>query len=95
MLITRNQRYLKPHPGNVEVKFKSNPPSNTLISSSPNVCNVQKPISNKVPDADKVSTEKRVSAKINKSPEDQSSSNPTYVMKSGGVVKKPACFLDK
>ena len=77
--------------GNVEVKFKSDPP----IHSSPDVRNVQKPISNKAPDVNKVSTEKPVSAKINKSPEDQGHNNPTYVTKSGTAVKKPACFLDK
>ena len=93
--ITRNRRDLKPHPGNVEVKFKSDPPTNPPIRSSPDVRNVQKPISNKVPDANKVSTEKPVSAKINKSPEDQGHNNPTYVTRSGRAVKKPARFLDK
>ena len=66
--ITRNQRDLKPYPGNVEVKFKSNPPSNPLTSSSPDVCNIPKPMTNKIPEGNKVSTEKPVSAKTNKSP---------------------------
>ena len=97
--ITRNRRDLKPHPGNVEVKFKSNPPSTPLISSSPGVCNVQEPISNTVPDASTMSTDKPVSRKINnRSQEDMGNNHlppTTYVTRSGRTIKKPAHFLDK
>ena len=97
--ITRNRRDLKPHPGNVEVKLKSNPASNPLISSSPGVRNAQKPISNNVPDANTTSTDKPVSRKLNnKSLEDKGNNHSpptTYVTKSGRTVKKPARFLDK
>ena len=97
--ITRNRRDLKPHPGNVEVKFRSNPPSTPLISSSPGVRNVQKPISNNVPDASTMSTDKPVSRKINnRSQEDMGNNHlppTTYVTRSGRTIKKPVRFLDK
>ena len=52
-------------------------------------------MTNKVSEGNKVSTEKPVSDKTNKSPEDQDSKNTTYITKSGGAVKKPAHFLNK
>ena len=97
--ITRNWVDLKPHLGNVEIKFKSDPPCTPLVSSSPFVRNVQKPISNKVPDSNTTSTEKPVSISINnKSPEVQGNNHlppTTYVTKLGRAVKKPSHFLDK
>ena len=52
-------------------------------------------MNNKVPEGNyEVSTEKPISAKIKKSPDDQGSKNMTYVTRSGRAVKKPARFLD-
>ena len=69
------------------------------MSSSPGVRNVQKPISNTVPDASTMSTDKPVSRKINnRSQEDMGNNHlppTTYVTRSGRTIKKPARFLDK
>ena len=101
--ITRNRRDLKTHPGNVEVKFKTNPPAN----SSPDVRNVPKvPVNTKVPVSTKMpmSTDVPKSVKVNKGPVDQGSRNVTtapsgsagnYMTRSGRNVRKPARFLDK
>ena len=93
--ISRNRRDLKPHPGNVEVKFFPRSSPDPHNAPKP-VQNVPKPMSNRVSEGgNKVSTEKPVSANISKNPEDQGSKNMTYVTRSGRAVKKPARFLDK